>query len=161
MKKYLFYFLIIAVIKGDIYDVSIPENDTASYNYADFRMWVNDSTDTLKGIYWFMHPNNGDSRSIVNDSADQSLVNGQDFALLGAHIFNMHMETGIGDAVIAAMDSFAVQSGHEEISFVPFFINGYSWGGQFGYHFTKWIPERVLGFITQKGGYHDLSLIHI
>ena len=65
--------------------------------------------------------------------AYQSLVNGQDFALLGAHIFNMHMETGIGDAVIAAMDSFAVQSGHEEISFVPFFINGYSWGGQFGY----------------------------
>ena len=157
MKKYLFYFLIIAVIKGDIYDVSIPENDTASYNYADFRMWVNDSTDTLKGIYWFMHPNNGDSRSIVNDSAYQSLVNGQDFALLGAHIFNMHMETGIGDAVIAAMDSFAVQSGHEEISFVPFFINGYSWGGQFGYHFTKWIPERVLGFITQKGGYHDTT----
>ena len=42
-------------------------------------------------------------------------------------------------------------------SFLPFFINGYSWGGQFGYHFTKWLPERVVGFITQKGGYHDTT----
>ena len=157
MKKYLFCFLLIAVAKGEIYDISIPENDTASYNYADFRIWVNDSTDTLRGIYWFMHPNNGDSRDIVTDSAYQSLVNSQSFALLGAHIFNMHMSTGIGDAVLAAMDSFAVQTGHDEISFIPFFINGYSWGGQFGYHFTKWIPERVLGFITQKGGYHDTT----
>ena len=157
MKRYLFCFLLIAVVKGEIYDISIPENDTASYNYADFRIWVNDSTDTLRGIYWFMHPNNGDSRDIVTDSAYQSLVDNQGFALLGAHIFNMHMSTGIGDAVLAAMDSFAVQTGHDEISFIPFFINGYSWGGQFGYHFTKWIPERVLGFITQKGGYHDTT----
>ena len=157
MKKFLLFVMLYSTAQAEIFDVSIPENDTASYNYADFRIWVNDSTDTLKGIYWFMHPNNGDSRSIVTDSAYQSLVNGQDFALLGAHIFNMHMETGIGDAVIAAMDSFAVQSGHDEISFIPFFINGYSWGGQFGYHFTKWKPERVLGFITQKGGYHDTT----
>ena len=126
MKRYLFCFLLIAVAKGEIYDISIPENDTASYNYADFRIWVNDSTDTLRGIYWFMHPNNGDSRDIVTDSAYQSLVNSQSFALLGAHIFNMHMSTGIGDAVLAAMDSFAVQTGHDEISFIPFFINGYS-----------------------------------
>jgi hypothetical protein len=76
---------------------------------------------------------------------------------MGAHIFNMHMNTGIGDAVIAAMDSFAVLFRHDELEFIPFFVNGYSWGGQFGYHFTKWIPERVVGFITQKGGYHDTT----
>jgi hypothetical protein len=55
------------------------------------------------------------------------------------------------------MDSFAVLFRHDELEFVPFFVNGYSWGGQFGYHFTKWIPERVVGFITQKGGYHDTT----
>ena len=157
MQRFSPILLLFSLLSSQIYDVSIPENDTASYNYADFRIWINDSTDTLRGIYWFMHPNNGDSRNIVTDSAYQSLVNGQDFALMGAHIFNMHMETGIGDAVIAAMDSFAVLSQHDEISFIPFFINGYSWGGQFGYHFTKWIPERMLGFITQKGGYHDTT----
>ena len=156
--KHLYPILFIfSFLSAEIYDVSIPENDTASYNYADFRMWVNDSTDTLRGIYWFMHPNNGDSRNIVTDSAYQALASGQDFALMGAHIFNMHMNTGIGDAVIAAMDSFAVLFRHDELEFIPFFVNGYSWGGQFGYHFTKWIPERVVGFITQKGGYHDTT----
>ena len=132
MKIIFFSSLFFTFLEAQIYDVSIPENDTASYTYADFRMWVNDSTDTLQGIYWFMHGNNGDSRNIVSDSAYQALVDSQNFALMGAHIFNMHMETGIGDAVIAAMDSFAVLAQHDEISFIPFFINGYSWGGQFG-----------------------------
>ena len=157
MKKSFYILFLIGFVHAEIHDVSILEHDTASYNYADFRMWVNDSTDTLRGIYWFMHHNNGDSRNIVNDSSYQLLASNQDFALMGAHIFNMHMHTGIGDAVIAAMDSFAVLFSHDEISFIPFFINGYSWGGQFGYHFTKWIPERMLGFITQKGGYHDTT----
>lgn len=155
MKQFFPIFFLFSFLSAEIYDVSIPENDTASYNYADFRMWVNDSTDTLRGIYWFMHPNNGDSRNIVSDSAYQALADSQDFALMGAHIFNMHMNTGIGDAVIAAMDSFAVKFRHDEISFIPFFINGYSWGGQFAYHFSKWIPERIVGVITQKGGYHN------
>jgi len=157
MKRLLFFFFFSILIKAEIFDLSIPENDTSSYNYADFRIWINESTNTLRGIYWFMHPNNGDSRTIVTDTAYQNIAQQQDFALLGAHIFNMHMDTGIGDAVIAAMDSFAVLSQHQEISFIPFFINGYSWGGQFAYHFTKWKPERVAGFITQKGGYHDTT----
>ena len=156
--KHLYAILFIfSFLSAEIYDVSIPENDTASYNYADFRIWVNDSTDTLRGIYWFMHPNNGDSRNIVTDSAYQALASGQNFALMGAHLFNMYMSSGVGDAVIAAVDSFSTLSNHDEITFIPFFINGYSWGGQFAHRFAKWIPERVLGFITQKGGYHDTT----
>ena len=108
MKIIQYLFFIISLLQADIFDVSIPENDTASYNYADFRIWINDSTDTLRGIYWFMHPNNGDSRNIVTDSTYQELVNEQHFALMGAHIFNMHMSSGVGDAVVAAMDSFAI-----------------------------------------------------
>ena len=77
MKNTLIIILVFSAIQAEIYDVSIPENDTASYTYADFRMWVNDSTDTLQGIYWFMHANNGDSRNIVSDSAYQALVDSQ------------------------------------------------------------------------------------
>ena len=161
MKKLLVFLLFFNFIYSQVYDVSIPENDTASYNYADFRLWINDSTDTLKGIYWYMHPNNGDSRNIVNDSNYQILASNKNFALMGAHIYNMHMNTGIGDAVIAATDSFAILSNSDELKFIPFFINGFSWGGQFAFHFTKWIPERILGFITQKGGYHDSTITNL
>ena len=93
VKKTFFIFLLIGSVQAEIYDLSIPENDTASYNYADFRMWVDDSTDTLRGIYWFMHPNNGDSRNIVHDSSYQILAGNQDFALLGAHIYSCLLYT--------------------------------------------------------------------
>ena len=157
MRSFYAVPLFFTFLSAQVYDLSIPENDTATYNYADFRIWLADSIDEFHGVYWFMHHNNGDSRDIVYDENLREVSSRNDFILMGAHIFNMHMNSGIGDAVIAAMDSFAVISGHPEIENTPFFINGYSWGGQFSYHFTKWIPERVIGFITQKGGYHDTT----
>ena len=157
MRSFYAFSLFFSFLSAQVYDLSIPENDTATYNYADFRIWLADSIDEFHGIYWFMHHNNGDSRDIVYDEGLREVSSRNNFILMGAHIYNMHMNSGIGDAVIAAMDSFAVISGHPEIENTPFFINGYSWGGQFGYHFTKWIPERVIGFITQKGGYHDTT----
>jgi hypothetical protein len=36
-------------------------------------------------------------------------------------------------------------------------FDGHSAGGQFSYHFTQWKPERVIAFVTIKGGYHSLS----
>ena len=161
MKFIFVIFIIYETISAETYDISIPENDTANYNYAEYRIWLNDSIDTLRGIYWFMHANNGDSRNVIYDTLYQNLASNKQFALMGARIFNMHMSSGVGDATIAATDSFAILSNHQELLNIPFFINGYSWGGQFAYHFTKWIPERVLGFITQKGGFHDTSISDI
>ncbi|HIB70220.1 MAG TPA: hypothetical protein EYO34_01585, partial [Candidatus Marinimicrobia bacterium] len=92
--------LFCSFLAAQIYDLSIPENDTASYNYADFRIWLADSIDEFHGIYWFMHHNNGDSRDIVYDEELREVSSRNDFILMGAHIFNMHMDTGIGDAVI-------------------------------------------------------------
>ena len=37
------------------------------------------------------------------------------------------------------------------------FLVGDSTGGQFSYHFAAWKPDRVLGFVSLKGGYHDVS----
>ena len=101
MKELLVFLLFFNFIYSQVYDISIPENDTASYNYADFRLWISDSTDTLKGIYWYMHPNNGDSRSIVNDSNYQVLASNKDFAKqilkTGFHISFTGMITFVKD----------------------------------------------------------------
>ena len=104
-----------------------------------------------------MHGWMGDSRNIVYDENLRELCTENSFVLMGAHMDNMHMESGSGDAIVETLDSIAVLSQHSEIEHSPLFINGYSWGGQFGYHYTVWNPERVLGFITQKGGYHDTT----
>ena len=44
--KFIFVIVIIyGTVNAEIYDISIPENDTANYNYAEFRIWLNDSID--------------------------------------------------------------------------------------------------------------------
>mgnify|MGYP001158582566 CR=1 FL=1 len=159
MKKFGFILILLLCFpylgKSQIYELSIPPNDTSTYEYADFKIWIDDSIDTLNGIYWFVHGFNGDSREVVNELNFQEMVSNNQFALMGVHLSNMHMYSGIGDAVLSFIDSISVMTNRPEMTNIPFFINGYSWGGQFGYHFTKWAPERVLGFITQKGGYHN------
>ena len=157
---FLFRFFVpifLSIASAQIYDISIPPQDDDSYEYADFRIYINDSLETIRGVYFFMHPWHGDSRNIVNDEMLKALCDSSQFALMGAHFDNMHMETGVGDAVIDAMNGFVEMTGKTELAYTPFFINGYSWGGQFGYHFTVWDPDRVIGFITQKGGYHDTT----
>ncbi len=149
--------IFLSVASAQIYDISIPPQGNDSYEYADFRIVINDSLETIRGVYFFMHPWHGDSRNIVNDDMLKALCDSSGFALMGAHFDNMHMETGVGDAVIDAMNGFVEMTGRSELSFAPFFINGYSWGGQFAYHYTIWNPDRVIGFITQKGGYHDTT----
>lgn len=73
---------------------------------------------------------------------------------MGARLGDVGMETGIGNAVLRALEVFALASDHPELEHAPIFMEGYSWGGQFGYHFTVWRPDRVLGFMTMKGGFH-------
>tara|TARA_B100000315_G_scaffold260129_1_gene319437 strand:+ start:822 stop:2021 length:1200 start_codon:yes stop_codon:yes gene_type:complete len=157
MKQLLFILFLSNFLSSQIYDLSIPPDQNDEYGYADFRIWLNDSTDVYRGVYFFMHGWMGDSRNIVYDENLRELCTVNDFALMGAHMDNMHMDSGSGDAVIEILDSIAVLSQNSEIEYAPLFINGYSWGGQFGYHYTVWNPERVLGFITQKGGYHDTT----
>tara|TARA_S200000501_G_scaffold312586_1_gene303677 strand:- start:2450 stop:3508 length:1059 start_codon:yes stop_codon:yes gene_type:complete len=150
-----------SLIKSETYELSIPPNDTSTYEYADFKIWVNDSIDTLKGIYWFIHGFNGDSRQYVNEFNFQVMVSNNQFALMGVHLSNMHMHSGIGDAVLNFIDSISIIANRPEITNIPLFINGLSWGGQFGYHFAKWSPEKVLALISQKGGYHDTTTTNI
>ena len=159
MKKYLYIWMLflISFLDAQIYELSITPNDTSTYDYAEFKIWIDESIDTLEGVYWFIHGFNLDSRAIVNNLDYQFISSNKKFALMGVHLSNMHMSSGIGDAVLSFMDSISVLSNRPEISNIPFFINGYSWGGQFGYHFARWLPEKVLGLISQKGGYHDTT----
>ncbi len=161
IKRFIIVLIfLVSFSNAQIYELSIDPNDTSTYEHADFKIWIDESIDTLAGVYWFIHGFNLDSREIVNDLNFQFITSNKKFALMGVHLSNMNMNSGIGDAVLSFMDSISVLSNRPELSNIPFFINGYSWGGQFGYHFARWIPEKILGLISQKGGYHDTVFSH-
>jgi len=139
---------------GAIHDHAPPGEPGETYGIAEFRLHVPDIDRPIRGILFRVAPHLSDSRPEVADPDYRKLCESQDFALLGARLDDVGMETGIGDALLRTLAVFAAESGHPELEFAPLYFEGYSWGGQFAYHFTVWRPERVLGFVTMKGGYH-------
>jgi hypothetical protein len=142
---------------GETYDFTAVPLPGDTYTTAHFRIFIPDSLALVRGVYFYLDPHHSDSRYIVSEEPFRDLVTSTDFGLMGAQLDNVLMESGIGHAVLRALDAFADSSGHAELAFTTLFLDGWSWGGQFGYHFTKWIPNRTIGFITQKGGYHDTT----
>ena len=156
-KSILFITLLFNLLTTQIYDFSDFPNEDESFSTANFRIYISEDIDTIKGVYAYMHGFGGDSRSIVQDSLMQELSKSINFALLGVQLDNMHMDSGIGHSLIDAKTNFAVQSNHEELMYSPIFFDGYSWGGQWSYHYTQWNPQDVIAFMTMKGGYHDTT----
>ncbi len=160
MKKIIKIFIIFFLFSfgvNQVYDFSDIPDSTENFTTADFRLYIPENIDTIKGIYAYMHGFGGDSRYIVEDSLMRVLVESVDFALLGVRLDNMHMDSGIGNSLLDAKNNFSNQSNHDELIFSPLFFEGYSWGGQWSYHYTKWRPQDVIAFITMKGGYHDTT----
>jgi len=149
---------LVAPSLGAVFDHAPPGEPGETYGIAEFRIHVPDIDRPIRGIFFRVAPHLSDSRSEVADPDFRKLCESQDFALLGARLDDLGMETGVGDALLRTLAVFAKASGHPELAFAPLYFEGYSWGGQFAYHFTVWRPERVLGFVTMKGGYHRTDL---
>ena len=130
-------FFLFNLINSQIYDFSDFPTDEESFTTADFKLYIPEDIDTIRGIYAYMHGFGGDSRSIVQDSTMRDLVEGINFALMGVRLDNMHMNSGIGNSLLDAKNNFSEQSGHQELIFSPLFFDGYSWGGQWAYHYSQ------------------------
>lgn len=153
-------FITISIISnlfGQVYDYTAVPGHDDTYTIAHFRIYIPETADTSKGVYVYLNPFGSDSRNIVYDSHMQTLCESNSFSLMGAQLNNMHMDSGVGSALLSALSDFSSQSNHPEIEFSPLFFEGYSWGGQWSYHFTVWQPSQTIGFITMKGGYHDTT----
>jgi FlgD Ig-like domain len=142
-------------VKAQVYDYLASPESGETFNPSPFRIYIPENIDLIRGVYFYVDPMGGDSRSIVNNAAFRDLVDDEAFALMGAQLSNVDMESGIGNGLLTGLEIFAQLSGHPELAFTNLYFEGYSWGGQFSYHFTKWRPDRVIGFVTMKGGYHN------
>ena len=139
------------------------------YNKAAFKLWHNPDVKKIRGILMLNPGSNGDGRNLVDDKYWQDFANKHDFALLGTYLTdhkhpNMMIEhyikvgEGSGKAILDAIDIFANESGHEELSYAPFLLWGHSAGGELNYEIASWIPERVIAFVVNQGGYYYSSV---
>ena len=77
-------------------------------------------------------------------------------AVMGARLPPNATALNALDNLLDAMVQVAAESQHPELATAPFLFDGGSAGGCFSYAFTRRYPERVIGFVTQKGGCHDI-----
>lgn len=118
-----------------------------------------------RGVLMLLAGDGGDFRPLIRGELDiyppeaadfrqraLALVETQGLAFLGANSLGVTNDSY--DELINAVADFAVQSGHSELAQAPLLLWGYSLGGCVAYSFSRQHSERVIGFITQKGGCH-------
>lgn len=142
---------------GVTYEYTALPEPGETFTDSDFGIYFADELDLVRAIYFYVDPLGGDSRHILTETHFQALVDDQACALMGACLHDVEMSSGIGHGLLRALAAFAAMSQHPELEQATLFFDGWSWGGQFCYHFTQWLPERVIGFVTQKGGYHSTA----
>lgn len=152
---------------AETYEVTMEPS--AIHNMAAFKMWINPEAKKLRGILMLNPGSNSDGRNLVDNEFWQAFATKHDFALMGTYLTdhkhpNMMIEEyiqvsqGSGHAMIDAIDHFAKASGHEELSYAPFLLWGHSAGGELNYEIAAWIPERVIAFVVNHGGYYYSSI---
>ena len=150
-------------LRAETFDVTMKSSPV--HNISAFRMWTPEGVDKFRGILMLNPGSNGDGRPQVDDEYWQKFARTYDFALMATFLTdnkhpNMMIEDyiqvskGSGDAILGAIDHFATASGHEELSYAPFLLWGMSAGGELNHEIAAWIPERVIAFVVNKGGYY-------
>jgi poly(3-hydroxybutyrate) depolymerase len=175
MMKRLFFVLTLAAVGAaqaqspGVLDDSIPPGK--NFQIAQFRFWAPPSTGPYRAVLVLVPGSNGDGRSMAQDTVWQAFATKHNLAIIacrftdkpdnGERAFENYIAVsqGSGDALQTALTHFADWSKHWEVANLPFLMWGMSAGGQFNYEYVAWKPERVVGFVVNKGGVYYSALL--
>ena len=141
-----------------------------NFDKANFRLWIPNDVATFQGIVVLVPGSNGDGRPQAQDSVWQAFAIKHKMALVACQFTDkphdqgffedyIKVSEGSGNALLSAINEFAQNSKHPELSSAPFLMWGMSAGGQFNYEFVAWKPERVIAFVVNKGGVYYSALL--
>lgn len=164
IAKYLFLLCTILLAssasRGMSMDQTIDPKPDDNFTEARFRLWLPERVEQVRGLFVLVPRSQGDGLNQVDEPRWQQLATKWNFGLLGCTLRDKEgayyiASKGTGRALLEALAKLAVQSKHPELKDAPIALWGHSAGGQFGYNFTAWAPERVIAFVATKGGYYD------
>jgi hypothetical protein len=127
---------------------------------VNFRAWVPPDLDRVRGIVFSIPGTGGDTRNITTNGSWRGKLTGMGFAILGVQYTTVptggDVYWGAGGEEITAnmlnmIDGMADALGRPEIVNAPMIIEGVSHGGFATNDIVQSIPERVLGYVEDKG----------
>lgn len=148
-------------VHAESHDVEMPPG--SNYDRAAFRLWLPDGVETVRALLVLVPGSNGDGRDQVERPVWQDLATRHRLALVGVYLTDHQHEDmfiehyvdvrrGSGQAFLDALTRLGEESGHPEVGSAPLLMWGMSAGGEFNYELAMWKPDRVLGFVVNKGG---------
>jgi pimeloyl-ACP methyl ester carboxylesterase len=152
------------ILPGYYYEVSVPPSKEDDYQSADFRIWIPQDVQTIRGLIVKQH-GCGDAAAATgldhaNDLQWQALATKHQFALIGAKFpsgkqpceYWVLVNYGSGDAFLEALHAFGEQSQHPELDLVPWVLWGHSGGADWSTQILQQYPERTIAVIAARGG---------
>ena len=169
MRQFRLFLLIAFALTlpagADVYETQVEQSIGEDGAYAQFKLWVSPGShpDRLIALTW---GSNQCSLDVVNDPGWQEVAKNTRTGLL-ACFFEPQTTTnrwdrageGSGQALLNALPALAQMSGEPQLANARLYMVGDSQGGQFSFSFSGWKPDRVLGFVSIKGGRHEASSI--
>lgn len=134
-----------------------PANNVDPEGFAQYKMYIPDGVDTIRGVYCVLPGGQQTSLDVVHDSVHKAFVEERAFALMGFHQIGSYWDLPLwsGEALLLALKELSLKSGHGEIEFAPLLFRGYSSGANFSYNFAQLKPERVIAFVSLRGSFYD------
>jgi poly(3-hydroxybutyrate) depolymerase len=156
------------ISSGHTMDRMIPSG--VNYDKAEFRLWYPPNVETFRAILVLVPGANSDGRPEVGDRSWQAFASRNGLAIVGCRFTDKpHDEAlienyanaalGSGQALLDAIATLSKRCNHPELADAPLLLWGMSAGGQFNYEFTAWKPDRVVGFVVNKGGIYFSALL--
>jgi poly(3-hydroxybutyrate) depolymerase len=152
-----------------VLDDSLPPGK--NYQIAQFRFWAPASNTPLRAMLVLVPGSNGDGRAMAQDTVWQAFATKHNLGIIACRFTDkpdnserafenyIAVAHGSGDALQTALTHFADQSKRWEVANIPFLMWGMSAGGQFNYEYVAWKPQRVVGFVVNKGGVYYSALL--
>jgi pimeloyl-ACP methyl ester carboxylesterase len=152
------------LLPGRYYEVSIPPGKEDGYLSADYRIWIPDGVQKLRGLLVKQH-GCGDTAAATgldhaNDLQWQTLAVKHQFALLGTKLPTGDkpceswalINYGSEKAFLKALDAFAKKSHHSELKAVPWLLWGHSGGADWVIQMMQQYPDRTIAVVAARGG---------
>ena len=134
---------------------------------AEFEFWRPDGADVkdLKGILVLVPPSNSDGRCMLQYVAWQEFSKKHNLGMIGCYfrdgeinIAEQYADAKVesGAALIRAIETWNVSL--PGLTNLKLYLWGFSAGGQFAYEFNAYRPDKVGGFVANKGGIYYTAL---
>jgi len=118
------------------------------------RMWFPSGLMVVRGIVIQGNPYNGDARFYIENEALRGFARHFGFAVMATAWWG-RFQPGEIDIWEEHLAAHAALSGHPELIHAPWAPTGFSNGGQMSYGLNALRPDKVIGFVANKGGYYN------